>query len=515
MYRQPDFPAALSLDKSSSSPLLPQAPEPSAEAAWAEGSGSSRARRRRRIALRCSAHPPSLLPSVPPSLLLSPYRYRLPPFISPSCPLLPPHIPPARHPSFLHSSLLPSLHPSLRLCRAADMALSNFLFAQCICYFLAFLFSFIVVVPLSENGNDFHGRCLLFTEGMWLNANLTVERQRFTVQEWGPEAACRFSIFTGLLSLLLATVQAWRTLFFLCKGHEEWVSLGGQGVPIPPAGWGRGEQPRGEALGFAPCGPPCSLAGFGVRWCIVCTHTPWTPWPMARALSGGCSPAGVRAGGPDSPLCTRCPLVVWEKGLASSAVVGMEGGRGHEAMLDVVAHKCVLTMVTPHVRAQGVLLQMYTTCLKDLDTTWLGVGWGVGWVCRREQLIVPLCFYHVFILLLWWTRQLSQRTTIAWVWQESNAECFLQQLQAALAADYHSQANQGASDPSRSSKRLCGPGSSFGSLCSVLASLVSCSDTLGRAPGTGNSACDHYGARALLASSCTEAGRQESSFPMV
>ncbi|KFV14917.1 PREDICTED: transmembrane protein 179 [Pterocles gutturalis] len=80
------------------------------------------------------------------------------------------------------------------------MALSNFLFAQCICYFLAFLFSFIVVVPLSENGNDFHGRCLLFTEGMWLNANLTVER---------------------LLSLLLATVQAWRTLFFLCKGHED------------------------------------------------------------------------------------------------------------------------------------------------------------------------------------------------------------------------------------------------------------------------------------------------------
>ncbi|NXY90120.1 T179A protein, partial [Alcedo cyanopectus] len=101
------------------------------------------------------------------------------------------------------------------------MALSNFLFAQCICYFLAFLFSFIVVVPLSENGNDFHGRCLLFTEGMWLNANLTVERQRFTVQEWGPEAACHFSIFTGLLSLLLATVQAWRTLFFLCKGHED------------------------------------------------------------------------------------------------------------------------------------------------------------------------------------------------------------------------------------------------------------------------------------------------------
>ncbi|XP_015284643.1 PREDICTED: transmembrane protein 179 [Gekko japonicus] len=105
------------------------------------------------------------------------------------------------------------------------MALSNSLFAQCLGYFLAFLFSFIVAVPLSENSNDFHGRCLLFTEGMWLNANLTAEKQRFTVQEWGPESACRFSLFAGLLSLLLAAVQAWRTLFLLCKGHEDCEEL--------------------------------------------------------------------------------------------------------------------------------------------------------------------------------------------------------------------------------------------------------------------------------------------------
>lgn len=101
------------------------------------------------------------------------------------------------------------------------MALNNFLFAQCACCFLAFLFSFVVVVPLSENGHDFRGRCLLFTEGAWLSANLTVqERERFTVQEWGPPAACRFGLLTSLLSLLLAAAHAWRTLFFLCKGHE-------------------------------------------------------------------------------------------------------------------------------------------------------------------------------------------------------------------------------------------------------------------------------------------------------
>ncbi|XP_015977000.2 transmembrane protein 179 isoform X1 [Rousettus aegyptiacus] len=101
------------------------------------------------------------------------------------------------------------------------MALNNFLFAQCVCYFLAFLFSFVVVVPLSEHGHDFRGRCLLFTEGMWLSANLTVqERERFTVQEWGPPAACRVGLLAGILSLLLAAAHAWRALFFLCKGRE-------------------------------------------------------------------------------------------------------------------------------------------------------------------------------------------------------------------------------------------------------------------------------------------------------
>ncbi|KAM9294209.1 transmembrane protein 179 [Gastrophryne carolinensis] len=101
------------------------------------------------------------------------------------------------------------------------MALNNFLFAQCILYFLAFLFSFIAVVPLSENSADFQGKCLLFTEGVWLSGNVSLEREHFTVDEWGPESACSFSLFTGALALLAAAVQAWRTLFYLCKGHDD------------------------------------------------------------------------------------------------------------------------------------------------------------------------------------------------------------------------------------------------------------------------------------------------------
>ncbi|XP_072345954.1 transmembrane protein 179 isoform X2 [Scyliorhinus torazame] len=101
------------------------------------------------------------------------------------------------------------------------MGMSNFLFAQCILYFLAFLFGFIAVVPLSENGSDFRGKCLLFTRGMWQNENITVEKQRFMVEEWGPESACQFTTFIGLFTLLFSAIQAWRLLFYLCKGHDD------------------------------------------------------------------------------------------------------------------------------------------------------------------------------------------------------------------------------------------------------------------------------------------------------
>ncbi|XP_072283539.1 transmembrane protein 179 [Pyxicephalus adspersus] len=100
------------------------------------------------------------------------------------------------------------------------MALNNFLFAQCILYFLAFLFSFIAVVPLTENSADFHGKCLLFTEGVWLSGNVSMEREHFSVEEWGPGPACSFSLLTAITALLAAALQAWRTLYLLCKGHD-------------------------------------------------------------------------------------------------------------------------------------------------------------------------------------------------------------------------------------------------------------------------------------------------------
>ncbi|KAG9336558.1 hypothetical protein JZ751_002905 [Albula glossodonta] len=105
--------------------------------------------------------------------------------------------------------------------KEGKMALDNFIFAQCILYFLAFVFGFIAVVPLSENSDDFQGKCLLFTRGMWQNENITVAKQRFIIEEWGPESSCSFITFVGIVSLILSAVQAWRLLFFLCKGHDD------------------------------------------------------------------------------------------------------------------------------------------------------------------------------------------------------------------------------------------------------------------------------------------------------
>lgn len=130
----------------------------------------------------------------------------------------------------LRSSLLPLRSRTFsggQKAEASDgkMALDNLIFAQCILYFLAFVFGFIAVVPLSENSEDFGGKCLLFTRGMWQNENITVSKQRFIVEEWGPECSCSFITFIGIASLILSAVQAWRLLFFLCKGHDEWVAV--------------------------------------------------------------------------------------------------------------------------------------------------------------------------------------------------------------------------------------------------------------------------------------------------
>ncbi|XP_072407198.1 transmembrane protein 179-like [Chiloscyllium punctatum] len=103
------------------------------------------------------------------------------------------------------------------------MEISNKLLStQCLSYVLALLFSLFVVVPLAENGREFKGRCLLFSRAFWREENSTGSLiNRFVVEEWGPAAACQFCTFVGFFTLIFCAVQAWRTLFYLCKGHDD------------------------------------------------------------------------------------------------------------------------------------------------------------------------------------------------------------------------------------------------------------------------------------------------------
>ncbi|CAM9888202.1 unnamed protein product [Lampetra fluviatilis] len=175
---------------------------------------------------------------------------------------------------------------------------NSLLFGQCSAYVLAMFFAFFVLVPLAQNGNDFKGRCLLYTQGAWQRPNHTqlaghrlpppptaslIMRKKsedtepteqpeqnqqdrddydvdyfidgvaetkggggggvrpfaralppltslaewvtgdasFVVAVWGAPSACQFATFTGIVSLLLAAVQAWRTIFYQCKGHDD------------------------------------------------------------------------------------------------------------------------------------------------------------------------------------------------------------------------------------------------------------------------------------------------------
>ncbi|XP_042201209.1 transmembrane protein 179-like [Callorhinchus milii] len=101
---------------------------------------------------------------------------------------------------------------------------NKLLLCQCVAYFLGLLLSLLVVVPLAENGSRFGDRCLLFSEASWRQENATGGSSvisRFVVGAWGPPAGCHFCTFVGVFTLIFSAAQAWRTFFYLCKGHDD------------------------------------------------------------------------------------------------------------------------------------------------------------------------------------------------------------------------------------------------------------------------------------------------------
>lgn len=84
------------------------------------------------------------------------------------------------------------------------MGLGNILLlSQVVGFFISFLVSFFIFIPIAANVKDFNGHCLLYAEGNIDNTTLG-----YVDIQWGSDSACGFNIFMGVIIMLLS-------LFFL------------------------------------------------------------------------------------------------------------------------------------------------------------------------------------------------------------------------------------------------------------------------------------------------------------
>lgn len=102
------------------------------------------------------------------------------------------------------------------------------LLAHCAVHALSIAAGLLVVVPMALNGSAFKGRCALFSSGYWRTEDgikLTDEpgdaSSQLMVHQWGPLAACQFSTFVGIFTVLYGAAQGWRCLFYLHGRHDE------------------------------------------------------------------------------------------------------------------------------------------------------------------------------------------------------------------------------------------------------------------------------------------------------
>lgn len=94
-----------------------------------------------------------------------------------------------------------------------------FLFAQCCVYLLLFIISFFACIPAGMNVSDFNGNCLLYAKGEWMTATAsTVDHI-----DWGPNSACNFTIFIGVVSLIISLFYLIWISVMLARGLEWYV----------------------------------------------------------------------------------------------------------------------------------------------------------------------------------------------------------------------------------------------------------------------------------------------------
>ncbi|XP_035670027.1 transmembrane protein 179-like [Branchiostoma floridae] len=97
---------------------------------------------------------------------------------------------------------------------------NTLLLSQCTAYLLALVLSFFMAVPMGQNQRNFDGKCLLYARGTWsVNASSEVG-WKMDITYWGSQSVCNYSIYMGIVTMIVAFVQVVRTSYFLYKGLD-------------------------------------------------------------------------------------------------------------------------------------------------------------------------------------------------------------------------------------------------------------------------------------------------------
>ncbi|RUS72839.1 hypothetical protein EGW08_019404 [Elysia chlorotica] len=97
-------------------------------------------------------------------------------------------------------------------------SVNKFALMQTLCYLSVFILSFLVCIPAGVNVSEFGGHCLLYASGRW---NRTPPTDRFLADvTWGPESSCNFTIFIGVISMVLGLFYIVWTSTLLIRGFE-------------------------------------------------------------------------------------------------------------------------------------------------------------------------------------------------------------------------------------------------------------------------------------------------------
>ncbi|CAG7836905.1 unnamed protein product [Allacma fusca] len=95
------------------------------------------------------------------------------------------------------------------------MGFSNvLLLSQLTGHIVALILSLCITIPMGIHQEDFSGHCLLFSTGVWREAD-----GQFDVS-WASQGFCNYTIFVGVILFVISAVQIYRLSLLLYRGQD-------------------------------------------------------------------------------------------------------------------------------------------------------------------------------------------------------------------------------------------------------------------------------------------------------